>query len=355
MMKTRADAPLTLVTGATGFTGSHLVRALVADGERVRVIVRSAARAQAMLPAEVEVFEGELLDPPAIRRAMRDVQVVYHLAAAYREARHEDAHYQAVNVGASANLLEAAVANGVRRYVHCSTVGVHGDIASPPADEETEYRPGDVYQVSKCEAEQLALSYRDRLPLSVARPTAIYGPGDTRLLKMFRMVARRRFPLLGGGENYYHMVYVNDLVRGLRLLGTHARAIGEVFILGGERYLKLSELSGLIAAAAGVPAPWVRLPARPFQLAGSLCEALCRPLGLEPPIHRRRVDFFTKSRAFTIDKARRLLGYRPRVSLEQGIQATLDWYVEQGHIGGFSPVAAGQSMMSLAWWLGLAC
>ncbi len=355
MINTRADAPLTLVTGATGFTGSHLARALAADGERVRVIARSASRAHALLPPQVEVFEGELLDPVSIRRAVQDVKVVYHLAAAYREARHGDSHYRAVNVAASGNLLEAAVANGVERYVHCSTVGVHGDIASPPADEETAYGPGDVYQVSKCEAEQLALSYRDRLALSVARPTAIYGPGDTRLLKMFRMVARRRFPLLGGGENYYHMVYVNDLVRGLRLLGTHARAVGEVFILGGERYHKLSELSGMIAAAAGVPAPWLRLPARPFQIAGSICETLCRPLGIEPPIHRRRVDFFTKSRAFTIEKAQRLLGYRPRVGLEQGIKATLDWYVEQGHIGGFRPAATGHSMMSLAWCLGMAC
>src|SRR5919106_785501 len=131
---------------------------------------------------------------------------------------------------------------------------------------------------ARCEAEQLALSYRDRIPLAVARPTAIYGPGDTRLLKLFRMIVRGRFLLLGGGENYYHTVHVNDLVRGLRLLGTHPNAVGEIFILGGERYLKLSELAALIAAAAGVPAPRIRLPARPFQLAGSLVEKICVPL-----------------------------------------------------------------------------
>ena len=225
-----AEAPartLTLVTGATGFTGSHLVRSLVADGVPVRVIARSAERARQLLPDGVEIIEGDIADPEVIERAMRGVGTVYHLAAVYREAKHPDLRYREVNVEASRLLLEAAVRASVRRYVHCSTVGVHGHIAAPPADESAAYAPGDVYQATKCEAEQLALTYRDRIPLAVARPTAIYGPGDTRLLKMFRLIAQQRFPLLGGGENYYHTVHVKDLVRGLRLLGTHSRAVGE--------------------------------------------------------------------------------------------------------------------------------
>ena len=327
-----SERALTLVTGATGFTGSHLVRSLVADGVPVRVIARSAERAHQILPDGVEIVEGDIADPEVIARAMRDVATVYHLAAVYREARHPDLRYREVNVEASRLLLDAAARGSVRRYVHCSTVGVHGHIASPPADESAAYDPGDVYQATKCEAERLALSERDRIPLAVARPTAIYGPGDTRLLKLFRLITQQRFPLLGGGENYYHTVHVRDLVRGLRLLGTHSRAVGEVFILGGESYLKLSELASMIASAAGVPAPWLRLPVRPFQLVGSLVEKLCVPLGIEPPLYRRRVDFFTKSRAFSIEKARRLLGYRPEVRLADGIRETMDWYVANGYL-----------------------
>ena len=323
---------LTLVTGATGFTGSHLVRALVSDGGRVRVIARSVERARELLPEAVEIVEGDIASSGVVERAVQGVTTVYHLAAVYREAKHPDWRYREVNVDASRRLLDAAVAADVLRYVHCSTVGVHGHIASPPGDEQSAYEPGDVYQETKCEAEQLALSYRDRIPLAVARPTAIYGPGDTRLLKLFQMVARQRFPLVGGGENYYHTVHVDDLVRGLRLLGTHTRAVGEIFILGGESYLKLSELTALIAEAARVPAPRLRLPARPFQLLGSLVEKLCVPFGIEPPIHRRRVDFYTKSRAFSIEKAKRLLGYRPQVKLKDGIGETFDWYVANGYI-----------------------
>jgi dihydroflavonol-4-reductase len=336
MSDNAATRELTLVTGATGFTGSHLVRALLEDGHAIRVIVRSAARAREMLPPGPEILEGDLTDPRAVQRAMQGVRTVYHIAAMYRQAKHRDADYALVHVEATRLLLDAACSQRVSRFVHCSTVGVHGHVAVPPADENAPYGPGDVYQRTKLDGELLARAFhRDRgLPVTVARPTAIYGPGDRRLLKLFSMIARRRFVVLGTGDIFYHMVHVDDLVRGLRLLGTHRRAPGEVFILGGERYYTLREIAAMIAEAEGVPPPWLRLPAAPFQLAGSLCEKLCIPLGIEPPIHRRRVDFFTKSRAFTIDKAVRLLGYRPQVDLRDGIRSTLEWYLAHGYLDG---------------------
>ena len=335
-------SPVTLVTGATGFCGTHLVRALAADGHPVRVIARSAARAGEMLPRGVDIVEGDLTDRATVARAVTGARTIYHLAAVYRQAKHRDAQYARVHVEATGLLLDAARAQGIERFVHCSTVGVHGHVASPPADEQAPFGPGDVYQRTKLEGEQLARSYGERygLPVTVARPTAIYGPGDTRLLKLFRMIARRRFIVLGSGEIYYHMVHVDDLVRGLRLLGTHPRAAGEAFILGGERYYTLREVAALIAEAVGVPRPWLRLPARPFQIAGTICEKVCIPFGIEPPIHRRRVDFYTKSRAFSIDKAKRRLGYRPEVSLPDGIRMTLEWYLAHGYLDGARPAAA---------------
>ena len=334
------DRPV-LVTGATGFTGGHLVRSLMADGHRVRVIVRSAARAAA-LPAGVDVREADITDPRGVAQAVQGVGTIYHLAAAYREASHREEGYWEVNVGATRTLLEAASAAGIERFVHCSTVGVHGHVAHPPADESAPYSPGDPYQRTKCEAEILALTYaRDRgVPVTVARPTAIYGPGDTRLLKMFRMIARGIFVALGRRDIYYHMVFVDDLVAGLRLLGTHPAAVGEVFILGDSRYYLLTTITGMIADLLGVRRPRLRLPARPFQIAGSICEAICVPLGIEPPIYRRRVDFFTKSRAFSIAKAQRLVGYEPQVPLETGLRRTLEWYIRGGHLTVLGAVAS---------------
>jgi nucleoside-diphosphate-sugar epimerase len=327
-----SDRRVILVTGATGFTGGHLVRSLTRDGHRVRVIARPSARDGTLLPPEVEVVEGEIGDPAVVASAVPGTRTIYHLAAAYREARHSAQSYWDVNVGSTNLLLDAAQAEGVQRFVHCSTVGVLGHIADPPADEQHPHQPADVYQRTKSEAEKLALeAHRQRgIPVAVARPTAIYGPGDTRLLKLFRLIAQERFVMLGSRDIYYHMVHVDDLVRGLRLLGEHPRAVGEVFILGGERYYTLKQIVAMIADATGARPPRWRLPAWPFQIAGSIVERLCVPFGIEPPIYRRRVDFFTKSRAFTIEKARRLLGYEARVALEEGIPSTAQWYREQG-------------------------
>jgi dihydroflavonol-4-reductase len=333
---TQPGGPVTLVTGGTGFTGSHLVRSLISDGHRVRVLARSASQASALLPPQVEVVAGDMSSRALVARAVSGSNVIYHLAAAYREAKHTPQYYRDVNVGITSLLLDAAQTEGVQRFVHCSTVGVLSHIANPPADEHLPHQPADVYQRSKSEAEKLALAgyQRKGIPVTVARPTAIYGPGDTRLLKMFRMIADRRFIMLGSGEIYYHMVHVDDLVAGLRLLGEHPSAVGEVFILGGERYYRLRTIVEMIAEAVGTPPPRWRLPAWPFQMAGTICEKLCLPFGIEPPIYRRRVDFFTKSRAFTIEKAKRLLGYRPVIDLETGIRSTVEWYRAHGHLPG---------------------
>jgi dihydroflavonol-4-reductase len=328
----RPGAQVVLVTGATGFTGSHLVASLLRDNYLVRILARDSNRARAVLPPQIEVISGDATDAKAVARAVSGSDTIYHLAAAYREARHTDQYYRDVNVGFTRLLLESARAHGVRRFVHCSTVGVMSHIARPPADEEYPYRPADIYQETKCQAEKMARAAHDEhgLHVAVARPTAIYGPGDTRLLKMFRLIAQERFVMLGSKDIYYHMVHVDDLVRGLRLLGEHPRAVGEVFILGGERYYKLRTIVAWIAHAVGARPPRWRLPAWPFQLAGTLCEKICIPLGIEPPIYRRRVDFFTKSRAFTIAKAQRVLGYAPQIDLESGILATAEWYRAHG-------------------------
>ncbi len=323
-----------LVTGATGFTGSHLTRALVAGGERVRVIARSVERARRLLPPEIETTIGDISDPAVVTAAMQGVTLVYHLAAAYREAGIPDRRYREVHVESTRLLLDRARAQGVRRFVHCSTVGVHSHIANPPADETWPHAPGDIYQQTKSQGEKLALAlaHEGGIPLTVARPTAIYGPGDLRLLKMFRLIARHRFVMLGDGTPFYHLVYVDDLVRGLRLLASHPAAVGEAFILGGPEYRSLNDLAALIAEVVGVSRPRLHLPAWPFQLAGSVCERICVPLGIEPPIYRRRVDFFTKSRAFNIAKARRMLGYEPAMGLDEGLAHTAAWYWEHGYL-----------------------
>jgi dihydroflavonol-4-reductase len=321
-----------LVTGATGFTGGQLARALVRRGHTVRALVRDAGRGRDLAAAGIELAAGDLRDPESLAAAMVGVDIVYHIAAIYREAKTSAGAYHAVNALAVRDVIEAAARAGVRRVVHCSTVGVHGDVEHPPADEDAPLKPGDVYQVTKLEGERLARETGARLSLKVtiARPTGIYGPGDRRLLKLFRGVARRRFPILGRGEIYYHLTYIDDLVEGFRLCAEHPAAANRTYILAGAEVTTLNELVQLIAETAGVTPPRLHLPVWPFRAAGALCEAVCAPFGIEPPIYRRRVDFYTKSRAFDITRARQEIGYAPQVGLREGIRRTLDWYRAHG-------------------------
>jgi len=237
-------------------------------------------------------------------------------------------------VDATRHLIEAAAAAGVRRFVHCSTVGVHGDVADGPADEDAPMAPGDIYQRTKLEGEAAAraTAARTGLALTVVRPGPIYGPADRRLLKLIGGVARRRFLLLGSGKPHFQMVYVDDLVEGLRLAAETPEAVGRTYILTGEEAPTLRELVQEIAAIARVPAPRVRLPVWPFWLAGALCEAVCVPFGVEPPIYRRRVKFFTNNRWFDISRARTELGFAPRMPLREGLRRTLDSYRTLGWV-----------------------
>lgn len=323
-----------LVTGATGFTGGHLARALASDGHEVVALVRDPRGAAALADAGILLATGDLRDPAAVQAAATGAAVVYHIAAIYRQAGLRDDEYRAVNATAVRTVIAAAAAAGARRVVHCSTVGVHGDVERPPAAEDAPLRPGDIYQRTKLEGEQVARAAAGAsgIEVVIVRPTGIYGPGDRRLLKLFRGVARRRFVVLGSGEIFYHLTYIDDLIDGFRLCGDVAAAAGQTYILAGAEVTTLNELIRVIAGVAQVDPPRLRLPVWPFWLAGAACEAICAPLRIEPPLYRRRVDFFTKSRAFDISKARRELGYAPKVALREGIQRTLAWYRQAGWI-----------------------
>ncbi len=305
---------------------------LVARGHQVRALVRDRRRASDLESLGVELVEGDLRDRAALDRAVQGIERVYNIAAMYRQAGLPNDTYRAVNALAVRDLIEASANAGVTRVMHCSTVGVHGDVEHPPADEDAPLRPGDVYQETKVEGERLAREAGERLGIEVtiARPTGIYGAGDRRLLKLFKGVARGRFPILGDGHIYYHLTYIDDLCEGFRLCAEAPGGAGRTYILAGGEVTTLNELVAIVAEVAGVKPPTLHLPVWPFWVAGAACEAVCAPFGIEPPLYRRRVDFYTKSRAFDIARARAEIGYAPTIGLREGIRRTLDWYRQHG-------------------------
>lgn len=327
-------AKTVFVTGANGFTGSYVCKHLIQRGAHVRALVRKTSNLDLLKGVDVELVHGDLANGAIgemLAQSLKGVDVVYHIAAVYRTEGVPKKYFWDVHVEGTRHLLEAAQRANVPRFVHCSTVGVQGEIKNPPATEDVPYAPGDVYQESKVDGEKLARKFfqEQQLPGVVVRPVGIYGPGDMRFLKLFKFIHNGKFRMLGSGKVLYHLTHVDDLARGILLAGEKKAALGEVFTIGGNGYLTLAELVERVAKALNVPAPQKSFPVWPVWLAGLLCEILCRPFGLEPPLYRRRVEFFIKDRAFDISKAQRLLGYQPQVDLDHGLRMTADWYRTQ--------------------------
>ncbi len=331
------ERPLVAVTGAAGFTGGALVRRLVRDGFPVRALVRQGQEMSmdAGDPQEqrshgrpgFDITVGDLEDRAALARLVEGAGIVIHVAAMFRKEGRRERFFD-INEKGTENLLAAARASDVRRFVHCSTIGVYGHVSDSPADEHSPFDPRDAYQESKLKAEEAcrrAMAFGD-MEVTIIRPCSIYGPGDRRMLKLFRMLARKRFFLIGTGEPNFHPVYIDDLCSAFIAAAQRPEAAGEDFIIGGPRYLPLTQYIGLAAAAVGAPPPRWRVPYSVMEVAAQVCEHVCTPLGVEPPLHRRRLSFFKHNRAFCVDKARRLLGYEPSVDVEQGFRNTVRWY-----------------------------
>lgn len=322
-----------LVTGGTGFTGHALVNRLAGLGVRVRLAVRERSDVSWLPPGDIEVMRGALHDQAFIAKAMVGVQYVMHMASSYRETFRSFQEQVDVHVVSTRLLAEAASREAAfRRFIHVSTIGVHGHIETPPADENYRFEPGDAYQQTKLEAEQWITAYgRERgLPVTVVRPAGIYGPGDKRLFKLFKLAARPFVPLIGQGRCLFHLVHVEDLVDGLLAVAEHPAALQEVFICGDPAPVTLMEIVRTAGEVYGVRNRFIRIPVAPVMAVAVVCERICVPLRIQPPIFPRRVGFFIKDRAFDTSKIRRVLGYESRHETRAGIRETARWYRENG-------------------------
>lgn len=324
-----------LITGGAGFTGSHAVRRYLAGGNRVRVLDnQKGAFFDELVRGGAEIQLGSVADRGAVRRAMEGVELVQHIAATFREINVPKAVYESVNVDGTRIVAEEALRAGARRVVYCSTEGVHGHVAHPPGDESAPIAPADYYQQTKWEGE---LAFREVVQQGldgvILRPTGIYGPGDpARFLMLFRMVKRGHFFIVGDGRACYHPLYIDNLCDAFELAAERAEAGGETFLVADDRYLSWNELVPMVAGALGVEVKIHYLPLAPVWLAAALCEAACWPFGWTPPLFRRRAEMFSHMRAFDVSKARRVLGYRPKVPLEEGLRRTCAWYRQHGYL-----------------------
>ncbi|HEX6998127.1 MAG TPA: NAD(P)-dependent oxidoreductase [Gammaproteobacteria bacterium] len=326
-----------LVTGGTGFIGSRLAERAARDGHGVVAVGAErtpveAARRRMLEAAGVRVVVGSLADTAMLREAVRGRDAVFHLAAAQHESHLPDSHFYAVNVEGTRNLLQACVEAGSPRVVHGSTIGVYGSAHDGPLDEESETHPDNIYGITKLEAERVVRSFATQLPVTIIRISETYGPGDQRLLKLFKLIAKGTFPMIGGGRNEHQPVFVDDLIDGLWLAATAPQAQGQTFVLAGGEVVPTRRYVELIASALGTRLRSIDLPVAPFWLGALLFEKTFKPLGLAPLWHRRRLDFFIKRFHFSLAKARSLLGYEPATRFDEGTAETAQWYRAQGYL-----------------------
>ena len=326
-----------LVTGGTGFIGSHLAeqgRRLGAEVVVLGLTGRPEEQANAALlhGQGVVIVSGSITDAELCRRAVRGATHVFHLAVAMREGAKADEFFESVNLDGTRRLLEASVEEGVRRFVYCSTIGIYGHRAAGVTREDSPLAPGNIYERTKVAAERLVRDFgaERSLPHVILRPADVYGPRDQRLLKLFKGVSAGKFPLFGDGAGRRHMIYVDDVVSGFFRACERDQALGGSFILAGPKPCTLRELIAEVQQATGSRKFGPRLPLAPMLALAAVVEDVARVVKVDPPIYRRRMDFFWSDSEFDTTRARQALDWMPRVDLPEGIRRTLDDYRRSG-------------------------
>lgn len=324
-----------LVTGGTGFTGKALVHRLLQDGHQVVALdFQEGLKTQELRDWGAEVVIGTVTDKAVVDRCMKGVEVVHHLAAAFRQLNVPNSYYWDVNVGGTKIVLEAAWREKVKKFVYCSTCGVHGNVDNPPGDENGPINAADYYQQTKYEAEPIVRQYQEKgMSTTILRPAAIYGPGDPeRFFMIFKRVSKGVFPMFGNGKTLYHPLYIDHLIDAHVLAQEPGRGEGEAYLIADEHYVEIETLVKKTAAALGVSVKIPHFPIWPVIVIGHICEKVCKPLKVTPPIFPRRVDWFRQNRAFSIEKAKRDLGYHPTIDLDEGLRRTAAWYRQEGYL-----------------------
>lgn len=318
------------VTGATGFIGAHFVERALAEGHEVIGLYRSdgpkhQAAIEQLRAHGAQLRRGDILSPDSFADSLRGVDCVCHFAAAFRESGADDAYFEQMNVEGTTNVAKAAAAAGVKRFVHCGTAGIYGQRVAGTISESTPIRPWNSYERSKLAADERVrdIASAAGMEFVILRPTAVYGPRDERLLKLFRSVQKGRFPLFGPGEGRRHMIYVTDLADAFLRACTSPTAANQELIVAGPKAVPLREMLQTIARVANRPAFGPRLPLKPMLALAAVVEDTCKVLKVNPPIYRRRMDFYLNDAAFDSRQAQTVLGWQPKVDLAEGFAATL--------------------------------
>lgn len=322
-----------LITGATGFVGGHLAQACAGRGWNVRALVRDSSDTSLLQREGVTLIRGDLTDAAAVREALQGVEVIFHCAAKVGDWGPVE-EYRAVNVEALRGLLDACRTAPPRRFVHFSSLGVYAARHHHGTD-ESEPLPAhhiDGYTQTKVESEQLVLSYHreHNLPVVVLRPGFIYGPRDRTLMpKLLDNLRKRKVRWIGGGKRAMNCIYVGNLVEAALLAVEKPEALGQIYNLTDGEFVSKRHFIETIVEGMGLPHPKpVSVPLWAARVMAWWMERDARKKNSPKPprLTQGRLKLFGLNLDFSIDKAKRELGYRPRWNFDEGMRETVAWY-----------------------------
>lgn len=322
-----------VITGANGFIGRHLTAAQLALGRNVVAVDQSVDNLHDIEhEPRLTVIDSDIRNAATLSDALDGCDIVFHLAAAHLEVTAAESHYREVNVDALANLLQSAAAARVKRFVHCSTVGVYGPIETLPADETTPCRPDIAYEKTKLEGEDLVRRQAEVGDLStvIVRPSWVYGPGCPRTLKLLRSIARKKFFFVGRADNMRHPLYIGDLLQAFERVTTHPISPGSTFIIAGPEPITVRELIQVASDELGADYNPVSLPKTLVALGCTMIEKSFTAIRKQPPFSSRSLKFFTESSAFATEKAQKELGFEAKTPLPDGLASTISSLRHEG-------------------------
>jgi dihydroflavonol-4-reductase len=322
-----------LVTGASGFLGGHLLTEMV-KGPHVPVCAyRKGSDTKLIDELGLSKVNFDLTDEASMAEALKGVEAVVHLAAYYTFTGRKEL-YEKINVQGTKSLLEACQRNGVKRFIYCSSTEAMGPVSNPPADEDAPLNPQYEYGRSKARAEDLVKA--SGLDWTILRPSGIYGPSNVDDVSYYFITSFKGFAskfIIGSGKNYIQFVHVKDVVQGFLQALDRPGSIGGTYIITQAKPYTYEEVYRVLAKIFGQPEPKWRLGRRMAMLMMLPIEGINALIGRENFLYRREtVKSVTSDRAFSIERARRDLGYEPRYDLPEGMAETVAWYKENGYL-----------------------
>lgn len=322
-----------LITGASGFVGSSLVKSLASTGADITALSRSALSAERLQDISLTQVTADITKPETLKGLFQGIDYVIHAAGKLGEYGFSEEDYMRLHVDGTRNVLnEVSQVDPQPKILFISSPGVLGPIEGGAADENSPLAPSNPYERSKAAAENLVCEFASTgLPVVIARPEFIYGPGDTHVLGLFRTIQQGRFFYVGDGLNTCHPTYINDAVDGM-LRCLKSGSSGEIYHITGPRPVTFRELAETIAAALKVPPPRWKLP-RGLVMAGAAgLETLAKVTKIKPSLSRTGAAFFSEDRRFSWAKAESELNYHPQVDLQEGVELTVSWYRQNGYL-----------------------